>query len=94
MIKIGEDSNKPRLDANISTILFPGVYAYFMEIIKFGKNDIPFFQNIRKHIFNYIIVTILIGIPIFIFILFGNSLPLKEKIIVKTILIAAILKVI
>lgn len=75
----------------ILIIIAPGIFGYLTETLRYGKNKTPFSQNVKKYIIKMLCVSIIIGIPVFIYSMVPNVMlnPLLNATI-KEILIALI----
>ncbi len=57
----------------LGLILAIGVCSHFINLVKYGKDELTFWQNSGKHIFNFLIISMIINAPIFLVVYFINA---------------------
>ena len=55
----------------VALILYAGVFGYFSEIVKKGKGKLSFSDNVKRHFSNILVVSIILGLPVFLLTLLG-----------------------
>ncbi|MBU1863339.1 MAG: hypothetical protein KKH94_06750 [Candidatus Omnitrophica bacterium] len=59
-------------------IFAPGTYAYFSNIVKYGNSQLSFFKNAIKHLLNFYVVALLIGITYFAIYVIASLIGLRN----------------